>query len=75
MDSGDRTRMLKCFDFARRAWMDCDPDVQNALGVSYLEHLNFDDGKVPRVWAFALLAPPLQAEAETLGVRPGYRRP
>jgi hypothetical protein len=75
VDSGDRAAVTKCFHFARRAWTDGDHDVQNALAVSYLEHLNFADGKVPREWAFSLLAPALRAEAGQLGVAPGYRRP
>jgi len=72
LDSGDRPKVKRCFDFARHAWMNGD---QNALGVSYLEHLNFADGKAPRSWAFALLAPPLRHAAEQLGVSPGYQRP
>ena len=33
-------------------WADCSADVTNALNVSFLEHLEFSDLKVPRSWAY-----------------------
>lgn len=33
-------------------WKNCTPDVENALNVSFLEHLNFNDGKRNRAWAY-----------------------
>jgi hypothetical protein len=33
-------------------WEDCTPDVENALNVSFLENLNFDNGKGKRAWAY-----------------------
>jgi hypothetical protein len=33
-------------------WLNCDDAVKNALNVSFLEHLNFNDRKRPRQWAF-----------------------
>jgi hypothetical protein len=42
---GDRAEVAKHFEFVRRADLAGDSEVQNALGVSYLEHLNFRDGK------------------------------
>ncbi len=70
IDSHAATEVDRCFEFARSAWLEGDNDVTNALGVSYIEHLNFDDGKVARTWAFARLAAPLQAAARSLGTAP-----
>jgi hypothetical protein len=41
IDDGDRAEVRKHFEFVRKADLAGDSDVQNALGVSYLEHLNF----------------------------------
>jgi len=38
---------------------DGDEDVKNALYVSYLEHLEFQDGKRARAWAKAAMPPAL----------------
>ncbi len=54
---------------------DGDDDVRNAIGVAFLEHLNFQDGKVRREWAFALLPAGLRAAAGSLGIAAGSRRP
>jgi hypothetical protein len=56
IDSQDQAHVVRCFDFAGRAWAAGDSDVQNALGVSFSEHLNFEDEKVPRAWTLELLA-------------------
>jgi hypothetical protein len=45
IDAGDRGEVERQFEFVRNASLAGDPEVQNALGVSYLEHLNFQDGK------------------------------
>ena len=34
-----------------RLYTDCSKDVENALNVSFLEHLNFTDSKRDRSWA------------------------
>lgn len=70
IDAGDRDLVEKCFSFARRSAMDGTDEVQNAIGVSFVEHLNFQDGKVLRRWAYDLLPPRLKADAEALGVDP-----
>jgi hypothetical protein len=33
-------------------WSDCDDEVRNALNVSFLEHLRFEDKEIQRQWAF-----------------------
>lgn len=55
IDSGDRTKAIKCFQIADRFVCDGNSAMQNAFAVSYLEHLRFDDGKVSRSWAQELL--------------------
>ncbi len=75
IDHGDRGLTARCFLAADRAAAGGDDAVRNAIGVSFLEHLNFQDGKVRREWAFDLLSERLKADAAGLGVAPGYRRP
>ncbi len=41
-------------------WLNSDAAVKNALNVSFLEHLNFNDGKVRRNWAFNAMPPPMR---------------
>ncbi len=36
-------------------WLDCNSEVTNALNVSFLEHLNFRDGKKLRSWAYSAM--------------------
>lgn len=73
IDAGDRHQAIRCFALADRAAQHGDDQVQNAIGVGFLEHLNFRDGKVRRGWAFALLPSSLRAAAATLGIAEGYR--
>ena len=70
VDDGDRALVAKSLDFARRAALHGDDDVTNAVGVSFLEHLNFADGSIRRRWAFRLLSPSLREIADSLGVSP-----
>ncbi len=75
IDRGDRALVSRCFDFARQAWLSGTPDVRNALAVSFVEHVNFSDGKVKRESAFDLLPVPLRDVAQEMGIGRGYRRP
>jgi hypothetical protein len=70
IEDGDRAEVQRQFEFVRRADLAGDSEVQNALGVSYLEHLNFQDGKRHRAWAWDLLPEPLKSSARSLGVEP-----
>jgi hypothetical protein len=70
IDDGDSREVQRQFEFMRRAWLAGDNEVQNALGVAYLEHLNFQDGKQSRSWAWGLLPEPLKSNARSLGVAP-----
>jgi hypothetical protein len=75
VDTGAMAEVERCFDVIERANREGDDDVQNAIGVAFLEHLNFQNGKVRREWAFALLPASLRTAADSLGIAPGYRRP
>jgi hypothetical protein len=70
IDDGDRVEVQKQFEFVRKADLAGDPEVQNAIGVSYLEHLNFQDRKRQRSWAWDILPEPLRGSARSLGVEP-----
>jgi len=70
IDTGERGRVVRCFEFARRWWMAGDDAVQNALAVSCIEHLDFNDAKLQHSWAFDLLPPALQEYAVALGTAP-----
>src|SRR5262249_56778312 len=74
IDDRDRAEVQRHFEFARKAELAGDGEVQNALGVAYLEHLNFQDGKRHRSWAWDLLPEPLKGDARALGVAPRKTR-
>ena len=59
IDSGNKSELVRCYSTARHFLMNGDPEVTNALYVSYLEHIDFHDGKNMRSWAKALLPEPL----------------
>jgi hypothetical protein len=73
VDHGHRALVRRCFHVADQAAVRGDDELQNAIAVAYLEHLNFQDGKVHREWAFDLLTERLKAFAADLGIGPGYR--
>ena len=62
IDSGHRTEVTRCFETARELFLQGDADVSNAICVSYLEHLNFADGKAKRAWATAPLPDALRSK-------------
>jgi hypothetical protein len=70
IDGQQQPQVVRCFEFARRWWATGDDAVQNTLGVSCIEHLDFKDGKVQRAWAFSLLPTVLQECAVALGTAP-----
>jgi hypothetical protein len=55
VDGRDEKKTLQAFQFAERLGRDGNNDLKNALAVSFLEHLNLNDAKVPRSWARALM--------------------
>jgi hypothetical protein len=52
--------LQRCFCFAMRIFQDADADVKNAMYVSYLEHLNLENGKTQRAWALKMMPPLLK---------------
>jgi hypothetical protein len=55
IDIGDKEAWEKIANVFLELWSNCDDSVTNALNVSFLEHLNFEDGKWQRQWAFKLM--------------------
>jgi len=60
IDAEDREGVQRCFALADRIFANCDPVVENAFYVSYLEHLELKDGKKRRAWAMEFMPPRLQ---------------
>lgn len=52
IDSGDADLWQEVTETFIHIWQNCTPDVINALNVSFLEHLQFNDGKRDRSWAY-----------------------
>ncbi|WP_431286913.1 DUF7674 family protein [Roseateles chitinivorans] len=52
IDATDRAGWELVIKTFMALWLDCDDAVRNALNVSFLEHLNFRDGRIDRRWAF-----------------------
>ena len=64
IDAGNAANLVKCFALANKYLQFGNHKLVNAIYVSFLEHLNFEDVKVPRQWAWNLMP-------ETL--KQGYR--
>ena len=52
IDSSDREQWVQVTNAFMELWTDCSPEVENALNVSFLENLNFTDGKKGSSWAY-----------------------
>ena len=52
IDDGDRARFKKACDLFADLFTQADPELVNALNVSYLEHLEFNDDGTQRRWAY-----------------------
>ena len=52
IDDGNSQYWQKISQTFLELWRNCTPEVKNALNVSFLENLNFNDGKKPRLWAY-----------------------
>ena len=66
IDSGNRAELVRCYELLRKLMLYGDTEVQNAVGVSVLEHLSTRDGKVPRQWALEVMPPVLRQSYEEL---------
>ncbi|MCC6738344.1 MAG: hypothetical protein IT452_04815 [Planctomycetia bacterium] len=60
IDAGDRATLTRTFRNAERHFVTGRPALRNAIAVSFVEHLNFTDGKVRRGWAWEALPAALQ---------------
>jgi arginine deiminase len=58
IDRGDRELVKRCFRFADMLSDEGDWDVQNAVGVAYIEHLDFSGPK--REYARDLMSSPMR---------------
>jgi len=58
VDRGDRVVIERCWAFANAVLGDCTADVKNAICVSFLEHLEFEDRGTKRSWALELMPEP-----------------
>ena len=52
IDGCDKGKLDKTYKMAFNFYQNGDNAVNNAINVSFLEHLEFDDGKVKREWAY-----------------------
>jgi hypothetical protein len=55
---GNKKDVASCFSLAERYCMDGNDDLQNAIGVSFVEHLDLRNSR----WAWELLGPALKRE-------------
>ena len=62
IDNGDKVKFKRICELFRKIFMNASSSVKNALYVSYLEDLNFQDGKKDRQWALAEM-PKIMLEA------------
>lgn len=66
IDGENRVELKRCFEFARKLLLEGTPDLKNAIGVSYLEHLNLRDQKRSRSWALKEMPEVLRREFEAV---------
>jgi hypothetical protein len=60
IDTQDKETVRRHFQFIEEVFRDATPDVENAVNVSYLEHLRFDGRKAGSTGARELLPPSLR---------------
>ncbi len=65
IDTNETETLLKCYEIAGKILEKADSDVENAIYVSFLEHLEFDNSAY-RVKAKKLLPPILRKASEEL---------
>ncbi len=66
IDTENRAEVARCYECLRKLMLYGDSEVQNAVGVSVLEHLNTRDGKVSRMWALESMPSILRTQYEKL---------
>lgn len=66
IDTGDKDSWQKITTAFLELWSNCDDGVRNALNVSFLEHLNFEDRRRQRQWACQLMPRAMRAAWEEM---------
>jgi len=66
IDSGDKDTLAVALQIADKFLRNGDAKVVNALTVSFLEHLNFVDGKAPRRWAWECMPAALKEQYQAI---------
>jgi hypothetical protein len=66
IDSDDRATVSRAFQLCDQLLKGGNSDLVNALTVSLLEHLNFEDGHKSRSWAKALMSPVLAKQHQAI---------
>ncbi len=66
IDTGDQDALVTALRIADRFLQNGNGQMVNALTVSFLEHLNFEDGKVPRRWAWECMPPALKERYQAI---------
>ena len=61
IDENDRAELARCFAIAAQLATEGSLAIRNAVAVSFLEGLNFADGRSQRSWALDLLPPTLRS--------------
>ena len=73
IDTKNKKELVRSYHLAARFLIFGDRKVSNAIALSYLEDLNFRDGRVSRAWAHDLLPTTLAEEHRALEVSLGVR--
>jgi hypothetical protein len=66
IDTGDKDTLVMALQIADSFLQNGNGKMVNALIVSFLEHLNFEDGKVPRRWAWDCMTPALKEQYQAV---------
>jgi len=66
IDTGDRDTVRRHFQFIDEIFSQAAPDVENAINVSYLEHLRFNGRKATPTRTLELLTPRLRVALDDL---------
>jgi hypothetical protein len=66
IDSGDKDALVTALQIADKFLRHGNGNTVNALTVSFLEHLNFEDGTIPRRWAWECMTPVLKEQYKAI---------
>lgn len=67
IDSGDEPTFQRVGRLFLELFETGEPELVNALNVSFLEHLNFIDGKKDRSWAYKQMSKKMRLAFDTMG--------